>query len=231
MSENALEPSRRRRHVLTDRMKALSAKALAQKIGYLRIDDLPGTTIFDSLPRLSFNAGRRIRSKDNLYLVISGSVMISHTHHKYFVKELSAGALFGNMPLLGQTLIVTEAIVGNDGATLGVFDARSAKRWIEANPIAILEKLGPRLSSVETEDYRARFQLADSRLAALILELSAEDSTVKGVSHEELGELLGIYRETITITLSVMESDRLIEVGRKRITILDKRSLRELSEL
>lgn len=230
MSENVLEPSRRRKHVLTDKMKALSAKALAQKIGYLRIDDLPGTAIFDSLPRLSFNAGRRIRSKDNLYLVISGSVTVRHAHHEYFVKDLSAGALFGNMPLLGQTLIGTEAIAGNEGATLGVLDTRRAKRWIESNPIAVLEKLGPRLSSVETEDYRARFQFADSRIAALLLQLSIEGSRVEGLTHEEIGELLGMYRETVTITLSAMELDKLIEVGRKRITILDKRALRELSE-
>jgi CRP-like cAMP-binding protein len=231
MSKDALEVNRRRKHVLTDKTKALSAKALAQKIGYLRIDDLPDTAIFDSLPRLSFKAGRRIRSRDNLYLVKTGEVIIRHARHDYFVKELAPGLLFGNMPLLGQTLIGTEAIAGSEGATLGVLDTNTAKRWIESNPLALLEKLGPRLSSVDAEHYRSQFQLADSRLARLILELSAEGTTLEGLTHEELGELLGTYRETVSVTLSVMELDKLIKVGRKKITILDKRALRELSEL
>jgi len=230
MSKDALGLRIRRKHILSDKAKAFSAKALAQKIGYLRIDELPSAAVFDSLPRLTFDSGRHIRSKDNLYLVKSGSVIIRHKHYEYLVKNLSPGVLFGNMPLLGQTLIGTEAIAGSDGATLGVLDAKAAKQWIESNPIAVLEKLGPHLSSVETEDYRARFQLADSRLAALLLQLSAEGSVVEGLSQEELGELLGMYRETVTTTLSVMELDRLIEVGRKRITLLNRRALRELSE-
>lgn len=231
MSKDALEVNRRRKHVLTDKTKVLSAKALAQKIGYLRIDDLPGTAIFDSLPRLPFNAGRRIRSRDNLYLVKAGEVIIRHARHDYFVKELTPGLLFGNMPLLGQTLMGTEAIAGSEGATLGVLDTNTAKRWIESNPIPILECLGPRLSRVDAEHYRSQFQLADSRLARLILELSAEGSTVEGLTHEELGERIGTYRETVSVTLSVMELDKLIKVGRKKITILDERALRELSEL
>lgn len=231
MSRNALKLGKRRKHILTDRMKALSAKALAQKIGYLRIDDLPGAAIFDSLPRLSFNASRHIHSKDNLYIVKSGSVIIRHAHYEYFIKDLWSGAVFGNMPLLGQSLMGMEAMAGSEGATLGVLDLSAAKRWVAANAIALFERLGPRLSSLETEHYRSRFQLADSRLAALILDLAADGSTVAGLSHEEIGELLGMYRETITTTLSVMEQDRLIEVARKKITILDKRALRELSEL
>lgn len=196
----------------------------------MTVDEFPSATIFDSLTRLTFNVGRRIKSKDNLYLVKSGSVIIRHSRHNYFVKELASGALFGNLPLLGQTMTGTEAIAGSDGAVLGVLDTNAAKRWIETSPIALLEKLGPRLSRLEDEHYSTRFQLADSRLAALLLELAGEDSIAKGFSQAELGEMIGVYRETVTTTLSMMESDKLIKVGRRKITILDRRALRELSE-
>jgi CRP-like cAMP-binding protein len=199
---NATE-SKRRKHLLTDKMKVLSAKALAQKIGYLQAVDFPDTA-FDSLPRLSFNPSRHIKSKDNLYLVKSGSVIIKHAHYEYFIKDLSPGALFGNLPLLGQTMLGTEALAGSGGATLGVVDRQRTKRIVETNPIGILDKLGSRLSSIETDHYRVRFQLADSRLAALILNLSGEAPSVEGLSHEELGEMLGIYRETVTTSLGVM---------------------------
>ena len=54
---------------------------------------------------------------------------------------------------------------------------------------------------------------------------------IAGHTHAELGEFLGTYRETITNTLSLVELDGIIQVNRMKITILDKRALRELSEL
>ena len=219
---------KRRKHHLTEKMKILSAKALAQKVGYLRIEDLPLN--FDSLPRLTFNPGRSIKSKDNLYVVRSGVVIIKHARHGYFVKDLPAGFVFGNLPLLGQTMAATEAHAGNNGATLGVLDAHAAKQLIQEKPMTIANLLGPRLSWLEVEHYRSRFQLSDSKLAALLLELS-ENNALEGLSHAELGELVGMYRETVTNTLSIMEADKIIEVSRRKITILDKRALQELSEL
>ena len=46
-----------------------------------------------------------------------------------------------------------------------------------------------------------------------------------------LGEQVGAYRETVTKAIHQMKANGFIEVGRKRITILDKRALRESSEL
>jgi hypothetical protein len=40
-----------------------------------------------------------------------------------------------------------------------------------------------------------------------------------------------VYRETVTNVLDALKSERIIEVGRKRLTILNKRALVELSEL
>ena len=73
--------------------------------------------------------------------------------------------------------------------------------------------------------------MTDSRIAAVLLELAGEDSHVLGLTHEELGEKLGVYRETVTLTLDTMKREKLIEIGRKRISLLDKKALRELSEL
>lgn len=213
---------------MTDRMKELSAKALAQKVGYLKSDDLPGD--FESLQEITFYPGKNIKSKDNLYLIKTGSVIIHHAHHKYFIKDLSPGCVFGNLPLLGQTILFTEATAGTEGATLAIIDVQIAARWIQKNPIKILELVGPRLCAMETDQYRTRFQLVDSRVAALLLQLSA-DNVLEGFSHEELGEILGVYRETVTMALSVMEEDRVIGTARRRITILDKKALKEISEL
>ena len=133
------------------------------------------------------------------------------------------------MLLLGQTMTGTEAIAGGDGAMLGVLDTNAVKRWIESTPIMLLQKLGPRLSRIEDKHYRARFQ-SRFQTGGAPVELADEDSIVKGRTQAELGGFIDVSRETITTLLSRMESDKLIKVGRKKITILDKGLLREFSE-
>ena len=225
------EGTGRRLHVLTDRMKALAAKALASKVGYLHVEGFPGASVFTTLPRQQFNPKRLIRIKEGLCLVSGGLVQIRHSHHDFLVKELTPGALFGDLPLLGQTMLATEASAGAEGALISFMSADAAREWIAANPVLIFEKIGSRLASVEAAHYRAGFQLADSRIAGLLLELAKEGSTIKGISHKGIGERLGLYRETVTVILDAMKLDKLIEVGRMNITLLDKRALRELSEL
>jgi CRP-like cAMP-binding protein len=128
-------------------------------------------------------------------------------------------------------MLAVEAVAGAEGALISFMRADAAREWIESSPVTILENIGSRLASIEAEYYRSSFQLADSRIAALLLELAGENSVIEEVSHEKLGERLGLYRETVTVVLDAMKLDKLIEVGRMRIAILDKRALRELSEL
>jgi CRP-like cAMP-binding protein len=222
---------RQQKHFLSEKRKALSAAALAKKIGYLRVEDLPRASILEDLPTRSFNPHRILRCKNELLLITEGLVEIWHTQHDYLVKELQAGVLFGELNLLGQTMLGTKAIVGSQGASVTVVNADTAKAWLKADPVSILEKLGQRLAEVEAEHYRSSFQLAGSRVAALLLELAGEGLTVEGLTQDEMGEKIGLYRETVTNVLQAMKQGRLIEVRRKTITILDKKSLRELSEL
>ncbi len=207
----------------------LVAKALAQKIGYLREEDLPGLTGLDVLPRHRFQPDQIIKCKDALCYVIGGSVQIRH--HGYFVKRLAAGALFGDMALLGQAMLGCEALAGVEGALIGVMDVDAAREWLISNSLAVVNSLGPRLASLEVEHYRANFQLADYRIAALLIELAGGSSVVKGWSHEKIGEQLGLYRETVTVILDTMKADQLIAVDRLKIILLKKRALRELAEL
>lgn len=220
-----------RKHLHTDRKKALAASALAQKVGYLRAEDLPGSAIFNTLPTKSFNPHRIIRGKDEMFLVVHGLVEIWHTRYDKLVKTMEQGGLFGEMPLLGQSMLGTKAMTGTPGATVAVMNEASALKWLSAAPTEIMRLVGYRLTKIEAELYSSQFQLADSRIATLLLELAGEDSAIIGISHEEMGERIGVYRETVTNILDAMKMERLIEIGRKRVSILDKRALLELSEL
>jgi CRP-like cAMP-binding protein len=221
----------RRKHRLTERMKELAAAALAQKVGYLRVEDFPGSVIFSILPKQEYKSNRLIRCEGALRLVSGGTVRIRHARLGYPVKDLSPGALFGEISLLGQTMLGTEAVAAESGALVATMDTKTAGDWIKAQPLAIIGSLGPRLASVTVEHYRSQFHVADSRIAALLLELAGAGSIVEGRSHAELGEMISLYRETVTVVLEVLRQDGLIEIGRRRITLLDKKALQGLSEL
>ena len=155
-------PIGKRKHRITERTKNSAAFALAQKIGYLKIDP-------PDLPTQSYNPHRIIRVKEELLIVKEGLVEIWHKRFDKLVIELKPGAVFGEMPLLGQTILGTKVITGNTGATVSIMNSKAVRKWVEDNPLIWFE-LGKRLYQVEIDHYKSRFQLADSRIAALLLD-------------------------------------------------------------
>jgi CRP-like cAMP-binding protein len=232
MSKSGKAGARRRKHGFTDEMKALASSALAQKVGYLHVSDFPDASIFDDdrLPSQSYGPHKVIRCKqDELLLVKRGLVEVWQTHHDLLVKKLLAGTLFGEVPLLGQTMVITQAVAGGAGATLARLDASRVRELIEANALALAERLYPRLAAVEAEHYRAIFQPAESRVAALLLELADDGATVEGLTQRELGERLGVVRETVLMAMAALKAKKLIGVERRKTTLFDRKALEQLS--
>ena len=221
----------RRKHTLTDYMKVLAVSALSHKVGYLQAEDFPDAKLFDALLTRSYGPNRIIRCEGELLLVKRGLVEIWHTHHDLLVKKLMVGTLFGNMPLLGQTMVITQAVSGPAGTAVAVLDMDRVKGLIKTNALPMAEKLYPRLATTDAEHYRAMFQKADSRVAALILELAGEGSTVEGIRQAQLGMKLGMMRETVAVVLGTLKADKIIETDRRKLIILDRKALERLSML
>jgi CRP/FNR family cyclic AMP-dependent transcriptional regulator len=208
--------------LLTDKRKRLAAASLAQKIGYLKLE-LP------DIPAKHFNAHKVIRPDNELFVIRKGVVEIWHTQQDMLVTELGENSVFGEMSLLGQTMLGCQAIVGSGGVTVGVVDVDQVTDLVD--PKSLLQTLGPRLAHVEADHYRAIFQSAESRVAALILELAGEESVITGLTHDDLANQLGMYRETVTISIKRLKKAGAIRISRKKISILNKKALKELSEL
>src|ERR1044072_4584201 len=138
-----------KRHILSQKKKALVAKSLAQKIGYLKIQ-LPSGP---DLPTQDFNAHKIIRPQEQVFIVKQGTVEIWHTRLDMLVTTLEEHSVFGEMPLLGQTMLGCQAIAGSGGVTLGVMDSDRVSELINATPFSILQELGPRLAQLEVEHY------------------------------------------------------------------------------
>ena len=96
-----------------------------------------------------------------------------------------------------------------------------------------VESLGYRLTQLESRLEEIAFKSIPARLASLLLRLSDEqgdDTKVKGYTHQDLGEMLGTYRETITQTLNDFKADGMVEISRKQVNLLDRERLEFLAE-
>ena len=70
-----------------------------------------------------------------------------------------------------------------------------------------------------------------ARLATLLLRLrAAEGEEVLGRTHQDLAEMIGTYRETVTQTLDDFKRRGLVELGRKYIRVLDLPGLEIIAE-
>lgn len=49
-----------------------------------------------------------------------------------------------------------------------------------------------------------------------------EGNEINGLSHQDIAERLGVYRETVTSTLNELKTAGIIDIGRKRITIANR---------
>jgi CRP-like cAMP-binding protein len=126
-------------------------------------------------------------------------------------------------------MVVTQAVAGDAGVTLAVMDINRVKRLIEANALTLAEKLYPRLAAADVNHYRAIFQPAESRVAARLLELAGNGSTVEGMTQRQLGERIGLVRETVVMVVASLKAKKLIGIDRRKMILFDKKALEELS--
>ncbi len=173
-----------------------------------------------------------------LFLLKKGRVQlyrISLGGKKLIVATLGPGAIFGEMSLVGQGMHNTfaEAV---DECLLCVMSRADVERLMREKPqvaFRFVEALGDRVTSLESRLEEIAFKSIPARLASLLLRLASDQggaAEVSGYTHQDLAEMLGTYRETITQTLNDFKSDQLIEISRKKVTIVDSVRLQLLAE-
>jgi CRP/FNR family cyclic AMP-dependent transcriptional regulator len=172
-----------------------------------------------------------------LFLLKQGRVQlyrISPDGKKLVIATAGPGTVFGEMTLIGQGMHNTFAEAVED-CVLCVMSRDDVERLLVTKPkvaLRIFEALGNRLREAEARLQEIAFKGIPARLASLLLQLAEEQGsdTVTGLTHQDLGEQIGTYRETTTQTLNTFKAEQLIDIGRKRITILDQEGLRHVAE-
>jgi CRP-like cAMP-binding protein len=176
-------------------------------------------------------------SGEVLFLLKKGRVQLyrlSPGGKKIVVATLGPGAVFGEMSLVGQGMHNTFAEAAGE-CVLCVMSRADVERLFHEKPdvaFRFLEAMGSRLTELESRLEAIAFKSIPARLADLLLDLAREQGgrVVKGYTHQDLSEMLGTYRETVTQTLNEFKADGLIEIGRKKVMLKDRARLTELAE-
>ena len=184
--------------------------------------------------------GRLIYSQEEvgevLFLLKKGKVAIyrlTADGKKLTIATIEPGTFFGEMSLIGQRMYDGFAEAVEDSLVCAMTRA-DLERIVLTKPkvaLRMIEVIGQRLFQSEERLEHLAFRSVPSRLAALLLRLAEERGReVEGYSHNDFAELVGTYRETVTKTLDEFKELGLVELGRRRLTVLDEAGLRAIAE-
>ena len=219
-----------------DKLGYLSEVDLFQNLSEREVAELDRLTTITSVAR-----GKVFYQPEDvsevLFLLRQGRVQvyrISAEGKKLVIATLGPGTIFGEMALLGQQMhhAFAEAL---DDCVILVMSRGDLERLILERPsvgLRLLEISGQRLRNAERQLEEMAFKSIPARLASLLLRLSEDrgNAEIVGLTHQDLAEMIGTYRETATQVLNDMKVQGLIEIGRKRVRIADQARLRELAE-
>lgn len=206
----------------------LSAIDVFRDLPRSEIDRLAHTTTMFTAPRgrVLYRPGE---TSGALFLLKKGRVQIvreSPDGKRLVTAVLGPGTFFGEMALVGQRFPQDSAAEAVEDALICVLSRRDLEDLIMKFPrvgLRFLEQVSARLLETEAivEDFA--FKSVPQRLATTLTRLSDEASDgLIHASHQELADLIGTYRETVTLTLSDFRERGLVELGRRNIRIVDR---------
>ena len=157
---------------------------------------------------------------------------ISPDGKKIIVASVGPGTVFGEMSLVGHGMYDTFA-EASDECTLCVMSRDDVEHLLVTKPqvaLRFLELLATRLSDVETRLETVAFKGVPARLAVEILRLAEEGGgRIDGLSHQDLADAVGSYRETVTRILNDFKREGLIELDRLCVEVKNTEGLRDLA--
>lgn len=214
----------------------LGLTGVAQALTALRADD----PAFNKVISVRNNEkGTIVATADDLsskmYVLMSGKVNMVCTNNegrRLVIGTLEPGAIFGEGALdnPGDQNVFVEAA---EKSTVWIIPSSQARNMTMRYPIlgwGLLQTYGERLFQVENSLEDVAYKKLPERLATLLLDLSNNESgTIKGVSHQALADHLGTYRETVSAILRDFKRQALVELGYRRITLLDVETLKDIA--
>ncbi|MEZ6087582.1 MAG: Crp/Fnr family transcriptional regulator [Pirellulaceae bacterium] len=175
---------------------------------------------------------------DSVFLLVSGLVKICHLTPDGKQSTLALvrqGELFGELALL-DALQRDEFVEALEPSTVVMIPSDVLLDVMSQASIVgtqITKLVGLRQRRIQRRLQHLLFLSNHDRLVHLLLDLSEQFGivTTAGVelqvklSHQELANLIGSTRETVTIILGQLKDEKMLEVTRRRIVLLDREAM------
>ena len=137
---------------------------------------------------------------------------------------LEPGTFFGEMPLVGETLRHTFAEAAEDSliCVMSRSDIERLMRQRSEVALRMIEVLSRRLALCEARLEEMAYRSVPARIAAVLLRLSqGRSGEAVPITHQELGDMIGALRESVTKVLDEFQRAELVELSRGRIILRD----------
>lgn len=189
----------------------------------------PGTTVFQEGDK-----------GEALYIIASGLIKLSKVDlggHEKTLAILQPPEFLGEMALLGESARNATAVTLNTVEAYLLFND-DFKRLISDYPTISLNlttTLAARLRGMDDESQILSYQDAQGRVAYVLLRLYRggvieldDNRALVRLTHQELANLAGTSRETVTRALKALEGEGVIETRPKEVYITDPEGLEEI---
>lgn len=137
---------------------------------------------------------------------------------------IEPGTFFGEMPFMGESLRHTfaEAIEDSLICVMSRSDIEGLMRKRSEVALRMIEVLGRRLELCEARLEEMAYRSVPARIAAVLVRLSqGHNGEAVSITHQELGDMIGALRESVTKILDEFQREGLVELGRGRVILRD----------
>ena len=177
----------------------------------------------------------------SVYLLKRGRVKLANTAasgKEVTFEILEPGEVFGELEVL-EGLPRETAAEALDDAMICVIRREDFDKYLEMHPnitVKLTKLIGLRLRRIQSRIEDLVFRDVPARLAHLLLDLSKSDGVKdpQGIrlkaklTHQEMANLIGCSRETVSTTLGQFRDDGLIQMDGRTITIVNEKGLSKL---
>ena len=173
---------------------------------------------------------------NELFFLRTGAVdiyQVSRDGKRYVLSTVTHGTFFGEMAIVGRSVNTTYA-AAVEQSILSRMDRASLEQMVTKYPLVglrIMQALANRLNEAESQLETLALKSLTARLASLILDLGpGSNLLIVGLTHKDLAERVGTSRETATQVLNELKAAGFIDIGRKRIQVLDLKGLQGIAD-
>lgn len=218
---------------------------MPEKLWHIKSCELFGCLSTEQLERLESRSRSRnfparspiylpSEKADSVFLLADGLVKVSHLSvegKESILSFVEPGELFGELALFeGQER--DEYVEAVEPTTVVMIPAESLQQLMAQQAdvaLGITKMVGLRRHRIERRLKNLLFLSNRERLVHLLLDLAEQFGLHSDVgiqlriklSHQELGNLIGSTRETVTVILGQLKAERSVDGGRRRIVLTD----------